>query len=635
MSAEPPKPRLHLAFIVLFCLLIGLLTSIWGYSYVGGNQVEQLPLVMRAADSSFLSNDFFVNGFDRASPRFFFAGLLALLEKVIPLPGVYLLLTILCNSLTALVTALFARDLFDGSDGAALFTALSVMVAKTFWLGYSNVIYRTPLEPSLLVMPLLLLAIWAGLRQRPLVCAIAAGTAALFHPLMGLETGAIALSVLALEQLAHRTRPDRFQRSANLQVLLGAGAILAGFAAVVLAPNSRAPHISSQQFIQIMAIFRHPHHYLPSTFGIWQYVQAAVFVLPVAVAWRLGRSTCSGIRQLIQPMLFLCAILAVLCLGGYIFVEFIPTRLWVTAQTFRLLYIFKWLGLVLAAGWIGYVIDNPSYRKDTSSSPANITPPEPFWQYVLHVIILLTGLLSPLSLAIVFCFEWVRFSWKRWHKLAHSIHVLLSLAALATALLLLILDPADSRIIILLPIFTLMALSMLFFHHKVWAILINLLLTAVILAALFWSPLFLPARLQPFFEKPILSLADLSGEDRDLTNWVRQNTPPDAIFLVNPSQGLFRVLADRAIVVDFTAFPFNDLTMAGWQQRLFDVYGIPKLTGFPAVPELRDNYTAITDTKMSQLKQEYGATYAVLYRWTKTDFPTLFETDNYQVVKIK
>jgi hypothetical protein len=180
-----------------------------------------------------------------------------------------------------------------------------------------------------------------------------------------------------------------------------------------------------------------------------------------------------------------------------------------------------------------------------------------------------------------------------------------------------------------------MALALLFFHQRVWAVGVNLLLAAVILVALFWGNTFLPTRLQPFFEKPIISLADLTGEDMDLAAWVQQNTPPDAIFLVNPSLGLFRVTAARAIVVDFTAFPFNDQTMAGWQQRIFDVYGVPKQNGFPAVPELRDNYTAITDAQMKTLKQKYGATYAVLYHWTKTAFPTLFETESYQVVKIK
>src|SRR5437763_1833635 len=136
MSLNPTishPPRLAFGYLALFCLLIGGIASLWGYSYVGGNQVEQLPLVLRAIDPAYLAKDFFVNTFDRTSPRYFFAELIAILSHLAPLPAIYLTLTILCNSLTALVTALFARHLFDGSDAAALLSALAVMSARTFW----------------------------------------------------------------------------------------------------------------------------------------------------------------------------------------------------------------------------------------------------------------------------------------------------------------------------------------------------------------------------------------------------------------------------------------------------------------------------------------------------------------------
>ena len=60
MSISIPiqRHRLPLALLVLFCILVGLTASLWGYSYIGGNQVEQLPLVMRAIDPGYLVNDF-------------------------------------------------------------------------------------------------------------------------------------------------------------------------------------------------------------------------------------------------------------------------------------------------------------------------------------------------------------------------------------------------------------------------------------------------------------------------------------------------------------------------------------------------------------------------------------------------
>ncbi len=622
MSQNPTisQPRrLPFGYLALFCLLVGGVASLWGYSYIGGNQVEQLPLVMRAIDPTYLANDFFVNTFGPTSPRYFFAELIALLARLAPLPAVYLGLTILCNSLSALVTALFARDLFDGSDAATLFAALAVMSAKTFWLGYYNVVYHTPLEPSLLVMPLLLACIWAGLRRRPVLSLAAAGLAALFHPLMGLETGTIMLGVMAVEvYLARKTQP------ANLPALLGGGAILAGFAAIVLLPNRSAPSIPPQQFIQILAFFRHPHHYVPSTWAVWQYAQAAAFLVPVGFAWRLGYQSNARLKQLTRPLLALCAMLALLCLGGYVFVELLPIRLWVTAQTFRLLYIVKWLGLVLAAGWIGLAVEH-------ALAPAGSAQQDPTTDFSgVRLALLLAGLVSALSLLAAFSYEMLgefkRTAWLR--------KPLVALGFLAAGGLLAAAVQPDRQVFFLVALFEIMAVGLLYLRPRQVGAGLNVALIGALLV-----PVFLSSQLRPYssielMPKPVITLSDLSSEEVDLANWVRRHTAKDAIFLVNPSLGEFRITAQRAIVVDFTAFPFQDQAMAEWQQRMKDCYGVTKAKGFDAVPEMRDKFTKITDKKLAALQTKYGFEYAVLYKATKTKHLVIFDTQNYKVIQL-
>ena len=625
MSQNPTNlhsRRLPFGYLALFCLLVGGVASLWGYSYIGGNQVEQLPLVMRAIDPTYLSNDFFVNTFGPTSPRYFFAELLALLARLAPLPAVYLGLTILCNSLSALVTALVARDLFDGSDAAALFAALAVMSAKTFWLGYYNIIYHTPLEPSLLVMPLLLACIWAGLRQRPLLSLSAAGLAALFHPLMGLETGAIMLGVMVIEYyLARKTQPVK------LPALLGGVAILAGSAAIVLLPNSRAPTIPAQQFIQILAFFRHPHHYVPSTWDLWQYAQAPAFLVPVGFAWWLGyKANIARLKQLTRPMLALCAILAVLCLGGYVFVELIPIRLWVTAQTFRLLYIIKWLGLILAAGWIGLAVENTLSK---ASSPP--TDPAATDFSGIRLALLLGCLVSQLSLLAAFSYEvlgeFKRTTWIR--------KPLVALGFLAVGGLLAVAIQPDAQVFFLVAFFEILAVSLLYIRPRLAGAALNVALVSALLVPVFWGSQLRPYAITALIPKPVYSLSDLSSEEDDLANWVRLHTSKNAIFLVNPSLGEFRITAERAIVVDFTAFPFQDQAMAEWQQRMNDCYGVTRFKGFDAVPVLRNKFTRITDKKLAALQTKYGFDYAVLYKATKTKYPVIFDTQNYKVVQFK
>jgi len=47
------KKPLSLWALLLFSVLIGIMATLWGYRYGDGNQIEQLPIVMRAIDHSF------------------------------------------------------------------------------------------------------------------------------------------------------------------------------------------------------------------------------------------------------------------------------------------------------------------------------------------------------------------------------------------------------------------------------------------------------------------------------------------------------------------------------------------------------------------------------------------------------
>ncbi len=353
-----PKHRLPLVYLVLFCVIVGVISSLWGYQYFGNNSVDFLPQILRTLNPGYLSNDFLVNSMSGpSSPRFYFNGLVAWLSGLLSLTRVFLGLTILCNILLALGTALLTRHLFDGSDGATLVSALVVMSARTFLLGNYDHFYIRPLDAGLLILPLVLAGIWAALRQRPLLVGLAAGLVTLFHPLVGPEVGAILLGTLAVEQIAHQFRPISFPRRCNLLALLGGGAILVTFSALVLPPIMSIPHIPTAQFIQIYAYFRDPHHLIPSTWPIQNYVQAVVYLVAAGIIWRLCYSLSARLREVTPALLIICAILLALCLGGYVFVELIPTRLFATAQTFRLLLIFKFISLSLTGGWIGFKIE--------------------------------------------------------------------------------------------------------------------------------------------------------------------------------------------------------------------------------------------------------------------------------------
>ena len=604
-----------LQLLAICSFLIAVIATVWGYNYGTGNQVEQLPIVLRALDHSFLSEDFFVNAGESYGPRYYYAVFLASLTRWsgLPLYLVILGFTLLANSMTALVSGLAARDLFDRSLNAGLLAICAVMGLKTFWLGGSNTIFRNFLEPSHLVMPLLLTAVWAGLRQRPLVVALAASSSALIHPLVGLEVGALMLGVVFTCWLLSRLWPalSAAQPAPAGRIALSA-LLLAGSALFMLAPYFSLDRIDVEWFIYIVAYLRHPHHYLPSTFGILQYVQAAAFLLSTAVAAYLAARHTSGFRDFLLALGVLAAALVVLCLGGYIFVELIPTRIWVTAQVFRLLFIAKWLGLILMSGWAAMRVSGFSGEKLSYSG----------WT-------LMGALMAAPAMAAAFCFEWARdrAALKSWQR---SLTVLAALAVVAG----LAFNGLDLRVYLLFPIFVLIAmlLSRWRFSWRFFAA--YGLALAVVLLFLFQNIVVLPPLIAEQVDAPIVTLDDLSGEQVDVAKYARRNTPPDAVFLTSPKLGEFRLLAERAIVVDFKSFPFQDAAMLEWYQRLEDCCGDALHQGWAAEKAMTIEYRRLDDAKLLHLQNLYDFDYAVLFNDTATAFPVLFEGHKYKIISM-
>ncbi len=620
-----PKQQLPLVYLALFCIVTGTISALWSYRYYDSNSntVDYLPQILRTINPNYLPNDFYLNNSTGpASPRFYYDVLMAGLARLMSLPRAYLLMTIFTQIMIALVTALFTRDLFNGSDGAALIAILAVMSVKTFELSFRDNFYYSPLEPSLLVMPLLMVSIWAALRQRPILSGLAAGIAALFHPLMGPEIGGIMLGTLAVEQAAHYLRPLQFPRHVNLAALLGGFSILAAFSIIVIAPTLGLPHFSSTQFIQIYAYFRAPHHLVPSSWPLTDYIQAMVYIIGIAILWRLCFTISARLRDFTNAMLLVCAVLLVLCLGSYIFVELIPTRLWGEIQGFRLLTMFKWFGICLSAGWIGCEMEKSF----------SIIQVEGNWRRSgLQFITLLTGLFSPWNLLLISVFATLQ----TFLKAPLLRKTLSNLAVLAGSLAIIIFFPPRLQVYFLVPFYAVMALA-LFFLRPRW-------LSAVIVSAMaviFLVPVLFPAILPRSMNKyilikPTFSTNDASGELVELGSFAKQSTPKNAIFLVDPSQSLFRLTAQRALVVDFKDFPFSDSTMLEWQQRLFDCYGVPKASGFAGMDEMTDNYAKITDNQIAALHNKYGFSYAVLHHDTKSQYPVIFKTKDYKIVEIK
>lgn len=578
-------------------------TLVFYKGYGRADQIEQLPIILRALDSGFLTQDFFTNVTEGAIARLHYSKLLAaLIQLTGSLPLLFLLITWISNIAIALISFGITRDLFGGSARAGLFAVALVMAAYTFSLGWISVGSMWMLTPTTLVLPFVLAAVWALIKNSIVLAVSLCVVASAIHPLLGLEVGGILLFV----DVVRRFILARSIHGRQLAIW-GICALLLGAAAYVLVyPQLTQEKIASPDFIYILATFRHPHHYVPSTFGWMEYAAAAVFLIVAAQAFLQWEARHQNPEASIAVKV-LATILLGLCLPGYLLVEVWPVRLVTTAQLFRILYVVKWLGLIFLAGKMANARN---------------------WNSIVQY----AGAMHPFALGLG--------SWSGpwWSQRVTSGSIVSKLVPLLVIALMIAMTLYVQSL--LLNILVLASFGAVLFLYKFFSerLLRVLSLSALLLAAVFVAR---EGRI-PFPGKDLVHAQigseitpELPPAALEVAAFAKAHSPEDAIFLTPPAWGQFRLLAHRAIVVDFKAFPFTDRSMEAWYKRMGDCYGQPSGAGFQALPGFDANYRKISDQQLLELKERYGAGFAVLYLETPSQFPLVFENHTYKVVNIQ
>ncbi|MBI3650544.1 MAG: hypothetical protein HY231_05790 [Acidobacteria bacterium] len=116
--------------------------------------------------------------------------------------------------------------------------------------------------------------------------------------------------------------------------------------------------------------------------------------------------------------------------------------------------------------------------------------------------------------------------------------------------------------------------------------------------------------------------------------WIRQNTPPNAVFLSPPGTDGFIYLASRSNVVEFKINPDGAQYLQEWYGRLRDLAGgtLPDRQGFANAPLLNKAYAALSDEQLLALAQRYQASYALLPKSSTTNLEVVYENAAYKLV---
>ncbi|MBN1250558.1 MAG: hypothetical protein JXR51_05235 [Bacteroidales bacterium] len=132
---------------------------------------------------------------------------------------------------------------------------------------------------------------------------------------------------------------------------------------------------------------------------------------------------------------------------------------------------------------------------------------------------------------------------------------------------------------------------------------------------------------------PKFSLSDYFDDETKIFEFIIKNTDKNDIFLSPPNFGKLRIFAQRAVIVDFKAFPFSDLAMKEWKNRIDNCYGKTNKSGFEALTDLENNYKNINTEKIKKLEKKYNFKYIILFSETKTELPVLYKNKTFKLVK--
>ena len=348
-------------FLVAFAVLFGLLAALLkGYGYGMSDQEVHVPEILRILDSGYLVNDFSLNSASNFGPRFYYSHTIALIARYIPLEVIFAALFLVQAVAVSTITALAARDI-TGSAVTGMLSVVLVMSLVPFYWGDTASVFWVTVIPSFLALPFSMFAIWMGIRGKPIHAAVASSPAILIHPMAGIEGAMIALAAATARRLfLMRTRQGQAHSLTRpfVPILLALSIVAAETVLFWILPalsTGAVLILETEEFVQIIAHFRHPGNLVPSTWPMVSYLLAGMFTFVVLAAfmefWRHDSQTVGLCERRARKIAIGSVFVAILSafLMGYVFVEIIPTRVVAQAYVFRMVTVFVWLGWILIA----------------------------------------------------------------------------------------------------------------------------------------------------------------------------------------------------------------------------------------------------------------------------------------------
>ncbi len=577
---------------------------------------DEIPVIQHILDPSLFKNDWFVQLSTKLNPRMIFDWLMAGLSWLLGIDGAYLLLYVLCTVGLALGIFFLSRLLSPSvAIGAGVIAATIALFNREGSLGSSQLV-TTLFVPASLAFTIVVLSAYLLLSGRYYFAALLIAVTGALHALIGPEAG--GLFVFALLMSTRGAERSRLFRA--LPALLAAVSV--GLLLGYFMKTGNSTPIDQSELMYLYAWQRQPWHQLPASWPLDSWLAFGGFMAIVAAArFRAGRVL--FLDWLIIGVVAFCLLNSV----GFIFQPLISV---VILQPFRMVVFIQLAGAIYIGRYCWLLVESADLPQRIGA--VAVVAALVFDQLADTSHILVVAASVVVAEVVVFLAH-KRYIPVRAGSIAWAVATVVVLAQTA----LVATTQADARytplVACCLAVLLLTLLPLATAKYRRVALVGN---SVALVAAL---SVIILAWVAPQSPQPMASVQvhlNYSGAYAQVESWARDNTALDAVFLVPPADDTFRIYAERAVVVDFKAAPFEDADMFDWRQRIYDVAGgKPLALGWSYYEQLVSGFNSLTDDQLLDLGRKYGAGYAVVSIKSKSDLPVVYKNSVWAVRQLQ
>ncbi len=590
----------------LSIFLVAVIILLSGMVYATGDLTTYMATPLAIANDGIFTNDFSIMEFTRPNAQSISDNIIALLLRTgIPWQA-------LSAGLYVITVAVFAAGIIAISrriGGKRYYIMSAVLMFLSIYAMSGLRIGRNPIwYPSFYyAQAAFCIGVWGfvkALDKKWYFAFSLFAIAALLHFTAGSYCAAFALVFLVIKVVKDKNYKLLFAP------LIWIVACIAVFLLMYISGTTGSGLLSNEQFVKIHAYLRHPHHHVPSSWEPLEWANFAAYIAGVFLVLCYSAKD-SRLYKKMKAFLFVTtALMAVILVINYVFVEIIPIAFIAKLQPARNVFVYRFfLASILAFSSYKLVL-----KKEYIAAALIVfmtALPQINIKTYSGILLLLTAIYLIFA---KWCDKRELISLKAISHIAMTVITVLVISMFASNIALLI------KILYTIAIITLIAITYMAdkiairkadkFISKVAAVLL-----AVLIILIPWVDVtgnFQGLKVKS--PRSVFSLSDIDNSARVLALRFNESTSEQALFLGDPNDittAYFRIFSLRSSVVAFKNMPFTDDGMLEWVERL---------TALKAVYTDENGYYVRNQSSFDELSMqeivdvahEYGAGYLLV-----------------------